>query len=169
MKKNEKKMILLLIVVAIIIIAVLVRSKNNSNGNVVNSNNNNNNPSNPIADTTTEKEEFVQVLDDGTKLNTSTKLSETKTFGNYEVSNIQLTEQGGQSLILADVKNISDAKTDVALVDITLLDKDGNEIITIGGIIGDAEPGETVQLNSSATTDFSNAYDFSIKIANPAE
>ena len=29
-------------------------------------------------------EEFVQVLDDGTKLNTSDKLSETKTFENYE-------------------------------------------------------------------------------------
>ena len=156
MKKNEKRMILILIIVAVIIIAVLVKARNSKNSEELADANN-------VVENTVQ-EEFVQVLDDGTKLNTSDKLAETKTFGNYEVSNIQLTEQDGQSLILADVKNIGDTRAEVALIDITLLDKEGNEIITIGGIIGDVEPGETVQLNSSATTDFANAYDFTIKV-----
>ena len=163
MKSSEKKMILVLIIVAIIIIAVLVKVRNSNNeveggstvgnGDTVQTEGNE-----PTGD------EFVEVLEDGTKLNVSDKLSETKTFGNYEISNIQLTEQNGQSLILADVKNIGEAKSDVLLVDITLLDKEGNEITTIGGIIGDVEPGATVQLNASATTDFANAYDFTVKV-----
>lgn len=155
MKSNEKKMILVLIIVAIIIIAVLVKVRNSNNGGTAIDN---------TTDENTVVEEFVEVLEDGTKLNVSDKLSETKTFGNYEISNIQLTEQNGQSLILADVKNTGDVKTDVVLIDITLLDKEGIEITTIGGIIGDIEPGATVQLNASATTDFANAYDFTVKV-----
>lgn len=155
MKKNEKRMILILIIVAIIVIAILVKvRKGNVEGPV---------EEEPVKNEVAE--EFVEVLEDGTKLNVSDKLAETKTFGNYEVSNIQLTEQDGQSLILADVKNIGDTKADVVLIDITLLDKEGNEITTIGGIIGDVEPGAKVQLNASATTDFANAYDFTIKVS----
>lgn len=156
MKSSEKKMILILVIVAIIIIAVLVKVRNSKNGGT--------GADNTIAEENTVVEEFVEVLEDGTKLNVSDKLSETKTFGNYEISNIQLTEQNGQSLILADVKNIGATKTDVVLIDITLLDKEGIEITTIGGIIGDIEPGATVQLNASATTDFANAYDFTVKV-----
>ena len=156
MKKSERRFILILIIVAIIIIAVLFNIRNGKQKEKV--------ENEPVVENTV-SEEFVEVLDDGTKLNVSDKLSETKTFGNYEISNIQLTENNGQSLILADVKNIGDTKSEVVLIDITLLDKDGNEIVTIGGIIGDIEPGETTQLNASATTDFANAYDFSIKIS----
>lgn len=164
MKKSEKRMILGLILVAIIIIAVLVnvRNKNNNTDDVVDHNSIVENGGDQLRE---EIGEFVEVLDDGTKMNTSDKLAETKTFSNYEVSNIQLTESNGQSLILADVKNIGTTKAEVVLIDITLLDKEGNEIVTIGGIIGDVEPGQTVQLNSSATTDFSNAYDFTIKVS----
>ena len=156
MKKSERRMILILIIVAIIIIAVLVKvTKGGDNENVNSATENGTNVD-------VQNEEFVEVLEDGSKLNTSDKLSETKKFENYEISNIQLTEQNGQSVILADVKNVGEAKANMALIDITLLDKDGNEIAKIGGIIADVEPGETVQLNASATTDFANAYDFTI-------
>ncbi len=158
MKKNEKRLVLILIVIAIIIIAVLVKVKNKDNKPGGNGDGNNG-----------ANEEFVQILEDGTKLNVSDKLSETKTFSNYEVSNIQLTEQDGQSLILADVKNIGNEKAGIVLVDIILLDKDGNEIVKIGGIIGETEPGQTVQLNAAATVDFANAYDFRIQVTEQKE
>lgn len=155
MKKSERRMILMLIIIGIIIIAILVKVKNGkTNENPINEEQQNE-----------QIEEFVEVSEDGTKVNKSEKLAETKTFENYEISNIQLTENEGQSLLLADVKNIGDAKTDVRLIDITLLDKEGNEITTIGGIVGEIEPGQVVQLNSSATADFANAYDFTIKTA----
>lgn len=155
MKKSEKKFILILIIVGIVIIAILFNIRKAKQKQTI---------ENQSVEGNATVEEFVEVLEDGTKLNVSDKLSETKTFGNYEVSNIQLTENDGQSLILADVKNIGDTKLEVVLIDITLLDKEGNEIITTNGIIGDIEPGATTQLNTSATTDFANAYDFSIKI-----
>lgn len=158
MKSNEKKMILILIVVAIVIIAVLVKVRNSKTSSEVIVDNNSNQTA--VTDST---EKFVEVLDDGSKLNVSDKLSETKTFQNFEISNIQLTSINGESQILADVKNTGSTKTEVTFIDIVILDKDGNEITTIGGIIGEVEGGETVQLNASATTDFANAYDFEIK------
>lgn len=163
MKKSERRMILVLIIIAIVVIAVLVNIRNKSNDadNV----GDNGIVGEDINQPQEEIGEFVQVLDDGTKKNISNKLAETKTFSNYEVSNIQLSEKDGKSDILADVKNIGTTKADVVLVDITLLDKEGNEIAIIGGIIGDVEPGQSVKLSSSATTDFSNAYDFTIKIS----
>lgn len=155
MKKKERRMILLLIIVSIIIIAILVKVRNGKA------------EEGAITDEQQSEqiEEFIEVAEDGTKVNKSEKLAETKTFENYEISNIQLTENNEESLILADVKNIGATKTEVRLVDITLLNKEGDEITTIGGIIGEIEPGQVVQLNASATTDFANAYDFSIKIA----
>ncbi len=118
MKKKEKRMILLLVVIAIVIVAILliVRSKNNANGK-----NNGNGRGENLG-------EFVQVLEDGTMLNTSDKLNDIKTFGIYELSNIQVTVQDGQTLILADVKNIGEEKADVAFVDIVFQDKKGKEI-----------------------------------------
>ena len=107
-------------------------------------------------------EEFVQVLEDGTKLNTSTKLNETKQVGIYKFENIRVTEKDGQSLILADVTNTSKNETDAKIVDIKLLDKDGKEIVTIGGIISPLKSGETKQFNSSMSLDYANIYDFEI-------
>lgn len=155
MKKSEKRFILILIIVGIVIITILFNIRKGKQKQRI---------ENQSVEENATVEEFVEVLEDGTKLNVSDKLSEIKTFGNYEVSNIQLTENNGQSFILADVKNIGDTKLEVVLIDIILLDKDGNEITTTNGIIGDIEPGATTQLNASATTDFVNAYDFSIKI-----
>ena len=41
--------------------------------------------------------------------------------------------------------------------------KNEKEITTIGGYIGEVNPGESTQLNSSATFDYANAYDFRIE------
>ena len=149
MKKKEKKMILIIIVVGIIVVGgifLLTRPKteNNANG----------------AEENKVVEEFVQVLEDGTKLNTSTKLSETKTINGLEIGNIQLTNQNNQSVLLADVKNNSGKDTEVMLIDIILLDKNGQELGKAGGIIGDLKAGETTQLNASTMIDYANAYDF---------
>ena len=109
-------------------------------------------------------EEFVQVLEDGTKLNTSTKLSETKIVDGLKIGNIQLTMQNGQSVLLADAENDTGKDIDIMLLDIILLDKNGNELTTIAGIVGDLKAGEKQQLNSSVTSDYANAYDFRVVI-----
>lgn len=154
MKKKEKRGLLILILVAIAIITTLAIITNRK-GKEVNS------------DSTEENkvvEEFVQVLENGTKLNTSTKLSETKIVDGLKIGNIQLTMQNGQSVLLADAENDTGKDIDIMLLDIILLDKNGNELTTIAGIVGDLKAGEKQQLNSSVTSDYANAYDFRVVI-----
>ena len=153
MSKKEKRGLLILIIVAIAIIVTLViilnvRGKKSNNE----------------ADENKVVEEFVQVLEDGTKLNTSTKLSETKIVDGLKIGNIQLTMQNGQSVLLADAENDTGKDIDIMLLDIILLDKNGNELTTIAGIVGDLKAGEKQQLNSSVTSDYANAYDFRVVI-----
>ncbi|CDE15088.1 unknown [Clostridium sp. CAG:470] len=158
MKKKEKRMILILLVILIIAIVIFVVSKN-TNKKI----NTNENTSTTQLENT-EPEEFVQVQEDGTKLNTSTELNKEKQVGNYKFENMQLTTQDNQTVLLADVTNTGSNKTDIQLVDVTLLDKDGNEIITVGGIISQLEPGEKTQFNTSMTLDYANTYDFKITL-----
>ena len=73
MKKNEKIIISILLVVLVIAIIVFTVNKNKKEEN------NNENVNTETENNVTE--EFVQVLEDGTKLNTSTKLNETKQVG----------------------------------------------------------------------------------------
>ena len=156
MKENEKKLILILFIVLIIAIIIFGLNKKENKDKIENKN---------IEIQNNITEEFVQVLEDGTKLNTSSKLKETKQIGVYKFENIQLTEQDGQSVLLADVTNISQSETRAKLVDVILLDKDGNEIVKLeGGIISPLEPGGKTQFNSSMTFDFANAYDLEIKL-----
>ena len=167
MKKSEKQMILVLIIVAVIIIAVLVNVRNSRQEKVVDNSTGNTGTSvqtNPNKSGVTETEEFVERLEDGTKLNVSEKLAQTKKVGNYEISNIQITEKNGESRLIADVKNTSNAKIGMKFAKLVLLDKEGKQITSTDAIIGDVEAGQTVQLIASVTTDFSNAYDFSIQI-----
>ena len=109
-------------------------------------------------------EKFVQVLEDGTKLNKSSKLNETKNVEGIEISNIQFTYKDGQTVLLADVTNNSGKAIDMTLLNIKLLDEQENEIITIGGIISPMQVGETTQLNAGMTMDYANAYDVEITL-----
>ena len=153
MKKNEKIIISILLVVLVIAIILFV-VYNNKKGN----NNEVTKQENEVV------EEFVQVLEDGTKLNISTKLNEAKEVNGLKFENIQFTEQNGQSVLLANVTNNSGKATDMTLVDVILLDKNEQEIVKVGGIISPLQPGETKEFNTSMTIDYANAYDFKIII-----
>ena len=153
MKKQEKRMILILLIILVIVVIIFFATRGEKQENISENTEDN-----------TVVEEFVQVLDDGTKLNTSTKLNETKTVDGLEIGNIQLTNQNDQTVLLADVTNNSGKATDVILIDIILLDKQGNELGIVGGIISPLAIGETTQLNTSMMIDYANAYDFKIVI-----
>ena len=152
MKKNEKIMIAVLIVIVIIVtIVFFVTRKENKK---VEEN---------VVKEEQQQEEYVQVLDDGTKLNKSDKLNETKVFDGLEISNIQLTESNNLSVLLGTITNTSTTTKGGYSVDIKIIDEDENEIVTMAGYISELEPGESTQLNASATFDYANAYDFIIE------
>lgn len=152
MKSNEKKMIAVLFVILLISIIIVVVNKNKKVSKSEDTEEN------------STVEEFVQVLDDGTKLNTSTKLNEAKEVNGLKFENIQFTEKNGQSVLLANVTNNSGKETKFTLVDVILYDKNGNEIAKVGGIVSPLQPGAKTQFNSSMTLDYANAYDFKIII-----
>ena len=156
MKEKEKKMIGILILITIVVITIFLISKNNSNDK------NNSEIKNDIVQEN--KEEYVQVLDDGTKLNTSTKLNEIKTVNGMQIGNIQLTTTNGETTLLADVKNNTGKDIGLTAIDIILYNKNGEELVKFGGVIGNVKAGETVKLQSSTTLDFANAYDFKVVI-----
>ena len=151
---NKKKIISLAIisvVILFIIIIAIVVSNNNKENTTENENENSKYPS------------YVTEIEDGVKLNKSSKMTEEKVFGNYTISNVQLTTKNGMSTLLANVKNNSKDKTELKVVEITLLNEQSEELITITGIIEALEPGGTTQLNTAITSDYVQAYDYMIK------
>ena len=153
MTKNEKKVvgIIALIAVAIIVILLVVRGNQNKKQE---------------EGATAPKEEFVEVLEDGTRLNTSDKLHEKKTFEGMEITNFQLTENGNVTLLLGTITNTTGTKQGDYPVNIKVVDKNQKEIITVAAYMPPLEPGESTQLSTNATFDYENAYDFSISRRN---
>lgn len=147
MKKKEKKMILILIIVSILIIGIIWLVTRPKKEEIV---------ENEVV------EEFVQVLDDGTKLNISSKLQEEKTINGLKIGNIQLTEKNGQLVLLADVTNPTEKDSEIFLIDIILYDKTGKEIATVPGIVSPIKAGGKTQLNAGITEKYANAYDFKV-------
>jgi len=110
MKKKEKRLILILIAILVVVLIIgLFIKKNRNEENGVQSQQN-----------TATDEKFVQVLEDGTKLNKSSKLNETKNVEGIEISNIQFTYKDGQTVLLADVTNNSGKAIDMTLLNIKL-------------------------------------------------
>lgn len=153
MKKKEKQIIgvLVLITIFIIVIAIVVRSINKNKENTTE-----NQEENIVT------EEFVDVLDDGTRVNKSDKLHETKIFDEMEISNFSLTEKENVTLLLGTITNTSSEVKGDYPINIKVIDKDGNEIITVAAYIEKLEVGESCELNTSATFDYANAYDIEI-------
>lgn len=156
--KNRIKILLLCIVLLIIVvvtIVVTVNKKKASQGeNVLVSE----------GETTENQvvEEFVNNLDNGVKLNTSSKLNESRKFEGLDIEDIQLTSQNSQTQLLANVKNNTSTESELMMIEITLYDKDGNKIVSLDGIISPLKPGESTQLNIGSSLDYANAYDFEI-------
>lgn len=156
MKREEKLMVGVLILITILVIIVgIVMSinkgkKENKDNNVV------------AREENRVVEEFVDLREDGTKVNKSSKLHEKKAYDGLEIGNLQLTMKDNVSVILGEIKNVSNIAKGEYPISLVMLDKEGNEIITIGAYIQKLEPGQTAELNTSATFDFANAYDFKI-------
>lgn len=151
MKKKEKRMILIILLVSVVIIAGLLIWKNSSK-----------NKGEKTEENTVE-EKYVDTLDDGTKLNKSNKLKETKKLGELEITGIQLTYANGIAVILGNVTNTGNKDIDLTPIELTLYDDQGNELEKLDGIISPVKAGETVQLNIGISADYSNAYDFKIE------
>ena len=157
MKKSEIKPLFILTVIAILIIGLmLIIRSNNAKKSAQNE---------QSSEENTVEEKYVQVLNDGTKLNDSEKLNKDRSFegqSDIELSNIQLTSKDGITNLLCDVKNNSSIPLKLQEVYVILRDENGNEIDRIPSILEDIQPGETKQFSTFVTADYANAYDFTM-------
>lgn len=153
MKKNEKIMIGILIAITIILIIVVILGKSNKN---------NSNEELQKETNIQQEEKFIEVLEDGTKLNNSSKLHETKKIDGMELTNIQFTEKDNVTLLIGTITNISNTTKGGYPVNIKIVDEKGNEKVVIEAFIEKLESGESSQFSTNATLDYANAYDFII-------
>lgn len=157
MKKSEIKPIFILTIIAILILAVILIARNNNAKKSA--------QNEQSSEENTVEEKYVQVLNDGTKLNDSEKLNKDRSFegqSDIELSNIQLTSKDGITNLLCDVKNNSSTPLKLQEVYVILRDENGNEIDRIPSILEDIQPGETKQFSTFVTADYANAYDFTM-------
>ena len=165
-KQKEIKLVnLLLVLVAIIVVIIVIR-------NIIKKNKSDNND---MMWGTAEKqieqekesdrsfEEFVQVLEDGTKVNISSKLKEDKALDNLKITDISLTYKDNATRLLAVVENNQEEDTEITNIEVELIDKQGNTIRKFNGIIEGIKAGEKAKLNCSITTDCVNAYNLLLR------
>lgn len=102
-------------------------------------------------------------LDDGTQVNTSKKIIEDKNIGTLVISNTQITRKNNITTVIADVKNTGTENAGKFSVNVTFIEKDGDEIANMVGYIQEVKPGETLDLVISGSHNFVDAYDFIIE------
>ena len=149
---NKRNLILLgiILLVIIVLVVIFVSVRKTEGENVVGGNEEIENM-------------YSQTLEDGTKINTSSKLKETRMIDEIKIENIQLTNKDGQGALIADVTNTGSEKSEVILLNITLYNEAGEEIGTLPGVISPLDAGETAQLNTNMQEDYTNIYDVKIE------
>lgn len=155
MSSNEKRWIILLVAVIIIAIVVIVvgvkggKKETHPQGG-------------EGQEVTINEEKYTTELEDGTKINTSEDLKNTKRYKELEISNIQYTSKDGMTVLLADVKNTGTTKHNAEIVKLEILDETGKVITEGKPVIGEIEAGGTIKLNASLIGDVANAKDIRI-------
>ena len=148
-KIDKKKIAIIAGIIAVVIIAVI--------GITIAIINNNEKNKNIDPET-----EFVEIDAEGNKRNISEKLKETKTFGNMEMNNIELTAKKNVSLLKANFTNKGEETEKEKIVTVEILNKKKEVISSFDTVINKMDPGETIEFSMNITEDISNAYDLRI-------
>lgn len=156
MSKREKIVILVLVVLVAIALGIWLWQNNKIKEQ------NKELEQQPLTQTNTTTEEYVQNLEDGSKVNISEEFNKEKKLDELTISNIQFREVGGITTLLADVTNNTGKTSEERMVKIEVIDKNGGVITTLRGTVDRVEDGQKVQLNIGVTADVANAYDFRI-------
>ncbi len=152
MKKQEKRMLLILVIVSVLIITIIwFATRNKENNNVGGTTEN------------VEQGEFTKVEADGTIVNTSEKLKQTKENLGFSITNINFMKKGNETMLTARVTNNTGEAQGDFLGQIVLLDKRGNEIGRIPAMITETENGEAIDIETTITESYANAYNFRLE------
>ena len=152
MKSQEKRMLLILVIVSALIITIIwFATRNKENNNVGGTTEN------------VEQGEFTKVEADGTIVNTSEKLKQTKENLGFSITNINFVKKGNETILTARVTNNTGAEQGSFFGKIVLLDKSGKEIGRIPVMISETQNGEAIDVETSITESYANSYDFRLE------
>lgn len=119
-KKYKISLIILLVVVIVLIVGLV------------------------LSDFSKEKLNIAKSEDSKTIANTNADVIKEETYEGLKFTNISLITEKGYSTFTADVTNTTQDNSTISDVDIVLQDKNGNEVITLRGNIGEPlKPNET--------------------------
>ncbi len=116
----------------------------------------------PKGETGIQDEKYVEKLEDGTRKNTSSKLKENKEFNGLIIKNIEITEKGNETEVVADIENTKNVPEGDYGIYLKIKNDKGEEIKQIAGYISYIEGKGTSKLRIKTSYDFANAYDFEI-------
>lgn len=144
---NQKRLKVIILVIAIVVaIAIIVKVTS----------------SDPKVEETTS---YADKQENGTVINTSKKLSEVKQYNGLEFTNIKFSHTESVTSLNAEVKNTTSSSIPAQLVDINVIDKNGNIMTSFVGEINELEPGETTTIDSGIAANYVDAYN--IEFASP--
>ena len=160
---NKKNAIIATIVTLVIISIVIcmfiflkdIKEKNNTNAKEETIANQI--PSSPKLD-------YVVEDKDGIRKNISSEFSKEKKVENFSITKDLFASKAEKTEIILNVKNNSDQKSELTKVEVTLLNKKGQELKKLNGIINEINPGETSMLYITASLDLTDAYDYKVEI-----
>ena len=101
-------------------------------------------------------------MENNLEVNVSNKVIGDKKVDELLIKNMQVQREADITYIYADVYNNSDKEQGDYNIYISMLDKDGKEIIGFGNSIPLIKPGESTKINIGSTDDFVNAYECKI-------
>ncbi len=174
--KNFKNIFIVILIVLIVIFAILVvrtgKDKNTSSGNTVADLYDVDSALSKDAiyqEVYTEvmlgEEKHVEHADDGTRVNTSTKIQEVQHVNGKDdvvIQGLNITAKDGITTITGTAKNTSNSENGDFMVYISLLDDSNTEILEIGAYINQINPKGEVEFTAITSTDLANAYDYSV-------
>ncbi len=108
------------------------------------------------------QEETYKTEEDGTKYNTSENLQGTKTFGGYEISNMYLKEEEGETVFTAKIKNVTQNSIGGKTIYIIFKGKSGEELYKMQTYISEMKPGKSTNISSKITKNVVEAYDIEL-------
>lgn len=162
MTDKEKKVVFTLIGVMVVILLIVLCVKAFGNGG--NSNQGGTDANKIATNIASGNNEQYTTLNDGTKLNTSENLKNSKTYKTVEIGDIQVTtNSSGNSAIIAKVKNNGNTTFTGETVSLTLYGENNQEIRKLDVLLPKVEAGKTEQSNWMITGDVANIKDFKIE------
>ena len=147
MKTNEKKMILILLIITLIVFVIFMTNRKKEGNDEINQ-------SETIQDS-----EYVEVNEDGTKQNTSSKLQESKQLGDYSITDINVTSNNNNLTVRANITNNTGKVAPEFAFKIIVLNEAGEQVGTLGAYVGTMKNGETKMINASTSMDINEVYD----------